>query len=118
MLTGVGAPLSSSALTVEGLLRLLLAGLVLALGPLELVPCWLCWSCMLGACMCPCAGLPIWGELGSCRCEAAGEAPKGKWLKLGVRWFGGILFPEGCPFMVAGCGAFVMLAFTYCSRAW
>jgi hypothetical protein len=38
-LTGVGAPLSSSALTVDGLLRLLLAGLVLALGPLELVPC-------------------------------------------------------------------------------
>jgi hypothetical protein len=34
---------SSSVFTALGLLRLLLAfGLVFALGPLELVPCWLC----------------------------------------------------------------------------
>ena len=39
MLEGVGAPLSSSVFTVDGRLRLLLAGLVLALGPLEFVPC-------------------------------------------------------------------------------
>jgi hypothetical protein len=40
---GVGAPdPSSSTLTPEGRLRLFEAGDVLALGPLELVPCWLC----------------------------------------------------------------------------
>ena len=43
--TGVGADTgaSSSAFTVDGLLLLLLfwAGDVFALGPLELVPCWL-----------------------------------------------------------------------------
>ncbi len=42
---GVGADagvfMSSSALTPDGLLRLVPAGDVLALGPPELVPCWL-----------------------------------------------------------------------------
>lgn len=49
---GVGAPdPSSSTLTPDGRRRLFDAGDVLALGPLELVPCWLGCSCMPGACI-------------------------------------------------------------------
>lgn len=57
---GVGAPdPSSSVLTPEGRLRLFEAGDVLALWPLDPVPCWLCCICMAGACICPGAGLPM-----------------------------------------------------------
>lgn len=49
--TGVGAPDPSSSLMPDGRLRLLDAGDVLALGPPELVPCWLGCSCMPGACI-------------------------------------------------------------------
>lgn len=86
---GVGAEagvfISSSVLTPDGLLRLVPAGDVLALGPPELVPCWLCDGCMLGACIEPGAGLPTCGEPGSWRCEACGLAPIGNWPKPGVR---------------------------------
>ena len=42
---------SSSVLTADGRRLLFDAGEVLALGPLELVPCWLCCSCIPGAWM-------------------------------------------------------------------
>ena len=113
MLVGVGAPLSSSVFTPEGRRRLLLAGLVLALGPLELVPCWLCCRAMPGACMWPWDGLPMPGEPGSWRCAAAGDAPMGNWEKLGVRGPGGML-PCGCPFTCPCCAA-LGIAFTYSS---
>ena len=52
--------MSSSVLTADARLLLLFCdGDVLALGPLELVPCWLAWSAMLGACIWPGAGLPM-----------------------------------------------------------
>lgn len=83
---GVGAPdPSSSTFTPDGRLRLFDAGDVLALGPLELVPCWLCCICMAGACICPGAGLPpMCGEPGRFMWAAAGLAPIWNWLKLGV----------------------------------
>lgn len=50
--TGVGAlDPSSSVFTPDGRLRLFDAGDVLALGPLDPVPCWLAWSCIGGACI-------------------------------------------------------------------
>src|SRR3569833_4461084 len=65
---GVGAEagvfISSSVLTPEGRLRFVPAGDVLALGPLELVPCWLCEGCIPGACIPPVAGLPTCGDPG------------------------------------------------------
>ena len=99
--TGIGVeafagPLSSSALTVDLRLLLFWDGDVFALGPLELVPCWLACSCMPGACMCPGTGLPRCGLPGRSWLANAGLAPIGNWLKLGVRgppW--GML----CPFM-------------------
>lgn len=114
ILVGVGAPLSSSVLTPDGLRRLLLAGLVFALGPLELVPCWLCCNAMPGAGMWPCEGLPMLGDPGSCRWAAAGDAPMGNWGKLGVRGPGGML-PCGCP-LTCPCCAALEIDFTYSPR--
>jgi hypothetical protein len=65
--------LSSSSLTALGRLLLLLEtlGLVLALGPLECVPCWLCCGSIPGAC----AGEPlICGEPGRFIFPGAGDA--------------------------------------------
>ncbi len=97
---GVGAEpgvfISSSVLTADGRRLLVPAGDVLALGPLELVPCWLSDGCMPGACIVPIAGLPMCGEPGSWRWAACGLAPIGNWLKLGVR---GPPWGMGWPFM-------------------
>lgn len=94
---GVGADVgaSSSVFTAEALLFLLIwEGDVFALGPLELVPCWLACSCMLGACMCPNAGLPVWGLPGKAWFAMAGLAPIWNWLKLGVLGApGGMFWP-------------------------
>ena len=109
---GVGAPEpSSSALTVDGRLRLLEAGEVLALGPLELVPCWLCCGCIPGACIWPGTGLPMCGDPGRFMLTVAGLAPMGNCPKLGVLGFCG----AGCPFMP--WGAPLMCEATYCSSA-
>lgn len=83
---GADAGVSSSAFTVDGLLLLLFwAGDVFALGPLELVPCWLAWSCITGAAICPGIGLPaICGDPGNIEFAMAGLAPIGNWPKPGV----------------------------------
>jgi hypothetical protein len=80
------APSSPSVFTLA--LRRLVEtfGLVFALGPLELVPCWLCCSAIPGACMFPCAGLPPITFSGRPRWAADGDWPMGNWPILGVRW--------------------------------
>ena len=107
--TGVGADAgaSSSPFTVDGLLLLLLfcAGEVLALGPLELVPCWLACSCIMGAAICPGIGLPtICGEPGSIELAMAGLAPTWNWPNPGVR---GPPCGMGWPFMPCCGGALI-----------
>ncbi len=77
--TPFGCPASSPSVFTLGLRRLLETfGLVFALGPLELVPCWLCCSAIPGACMCPCAGLPPMTFSGRPRWAADGDWPMGK----------------------------------------
>lgn len=72
------------------------AGDVFALGPLELVPCWLACSCIAGACIWPGAGLPVTcGDPGRFIFAVAGLCPIWNWFMLGVRGPRG----RGCPFM-------------------